>query len=78
LPQVIRGDGRAFFRIEDQFDDQGVVLFLYINFAISGRNVRGYIAMLMDLRSLDALRTLIREFIERVMGSDDLNEISRP
>jgi chemotaxis protein CheC len=45
-----------------------VVLFLYINFAINDRDIRGYIAMLMDLPSLQALKELISDFIERVAG----------
>jgi chemotaxis protein CheC len=45
-----------------------VVLFLYINFAINDRDIRGYIAMLMDLPSLQALKALIAGFIERVVG----------
>ncbi len=48
----------------------GVVLFLYINFAINDRDIRGYIAMLMDLPSLQALRVLIAEFIRRVIGDE--------
>lgn len=74
LPQVVRGDGELFFELAQQGDDQGVVLFLYINFAISGRDIRGYIAMLMDLPSLEALKVLVGEFIARVMNSDDLGE----
>lgn len=70
LPQVIRGDGQTLFEL-DQADGQGgVVLFLYINFALSGRDIRGYIAMLMDLPSLESLQILVREFIARVMGPD--------
>lgn len=76
LPQVIRGDGPIFFELNERATEDGVVLFLYINFAISGRNIRGYIAMLMDLPSLEALQTLIREFILRVMGSDDLGQFT--
>lgn len=75
LPEVLRGDGAAFFELAARADDQGVVLFLYINFDISGRDIRGYIAMLMDLPSLAALKILIGEFIERVMGADDLGKI---
>lgn len=75
LPQVIRGDGDLFFELSERVDDQGVVLFLYINFSISGRDIRGYIAMLMDLPSLEALKVLIGEFIERVMGADDLGQL---
>ncbi|WP_395671788.1 chemotaxis protein CheX [Phenylobacterium sp.] len=72
LPEVLRGEGAHFFELGDG-DGQGpqaVVLFLYINFAISDRDIRGYIAMLMDLPSLDALRRLISEFIERVLEDD--------
>jgi len=76
LPHVIRGDGPIFFELNERVSENGVVLFLYINFAISGRNIRGYIAMLMDLPSLEALKTLIREFINRVMGSDDLGQFT--
>lgn len=71
LPQVIRGDSQSFFET-DGGGEAGVVLFLYINFAISGRDIRGYIAMLMDLPSLEALRALVAEFIVRVMGLEDL------
>jgi len=68
LPEVLRGDGGALFNLSDKHADGGVVLFLYINFAINDRDIRGYIAMLMDLPSLQALRALIQDFIERVAG----------
>jgi len=68
LPQVMRGDGSTLFDLSHQNADGGVVLFLYINFAINDRDIRGYIAMLMDLPSLRALRALISDFIERVAG----------
>ncbi|ASG22757.1 chemotaxis protein CheX [Nitrospirillum viridazoti] len=70
LPQVLRGDGQILFELAEKHDDDGVVLFLYINFAISGRDIRGYIAMLMDLPSLQSLKELIGEFIARVVGTD--------
>lgn len=70
LPEVIRGDSARFFELGADDGETGVVLFLYINFAISDRDIRGYIAMLMDLPSLDALKSLIAEFIQRVMGDD--------
>jgi len=68
LPEVVRGDGSVLFNLAPEAPDGGVVLFLYINFAINDRNIRGYIAMLMDLPSLQALRGLIADFIERVIG----------
>lgn len=68
LPEVIRGDGSMLFDLSADRADGGVVLFLYINFAINDRDIRGYIAMLMDLPSLQALKGLIADFIERVVG----------
>jgi chemotaxis protein CheC len=68
LPEVIRGDGSTLFHLAPGIPDGGVVLFLYINFAINDRDIRGYIAMLMDLPSLQALKGLIADFIERVVG----------
>jgi len=68
LPEVIRGDGSMLFNLSPGASDGGVVLFLYINFAINDRDIRGYIAMLMDLPSLQALKGLIADFIERVVG----------
>lgn len=76
LPQVVRGDGQLFFELSNQDNETGVVLFLYINFTISGRDIRGYIAMLMDLPSLDTLKVLITEFIKRVVGTQDLGRLA--
>jgi chemotaxis protein CheC len=70
LPEVVHAEGRDIFTVASLTSGDGVVLFLYINFAISGRNIRGYIAMLMDLPSVEALKSLIRDFIQRVIGSD--------
>lgn len=72
LPSVVRGDGQLLFELADTEADAdvGVVLFLYINFSVSGRDIRGYIAMLMDLPSIDALKVLIAEFLERIVGED--------
>jgi chemotaxis protein CheC len=72
LPEVLRGDGQVLFDVSGDGSDSGVVLFFYINFTVSGRDIRGYIAMLMDLPSLDALKSLIDEFIERVMSLDGI------
>ncbi len=76
LPEVIRGDGRRLFDLARDSvaphggaeADAGLVLFLYINFAINDRSIRGYIAMVMDLPSIEALKRLIADFIERVVG----------
>jgi chemotaxis protein CheC len=67
LPQVLRGNGPMLFSASED-SPEGVVLFLYINFTIDQRELRGYIAMLMDLPSIAALRLLMTAFIERTLG----------
>jgi chemotaxis protein CheC len=68
IPHVTRGESARVFDTEAVASSDAVVLFLYINFAINDRNIRGYIAMLMDIPSLEALRELIGDFIVRVVG----------
>jgi chemotaxis protein CheC len=34
------------------------------------RDIRGYIAMIMDIPSLEILKELLDEFIARVVGND--------
>jgi len=70
LPEVIRGDGRRLFTYPQERAEEGLVLFLYINFSVRNRDIRGYIAMLMDLPSLGALKELIASFIDRVIGDE--------
>jgi chemotaxis protein CheC len=67
----MRGDGKLLFESPEAGSDTRVVLFLYINFAIKDRDVRGYIAMLMDLPSLGVLKGLVSDFIARVVGPDE-------
>jgi chemotaxis protein CheC len=45
------------------------VLFIYINFAIRKRDIRGYLAMLLDLPSLVTLKELLAEFINAASGA---------
>ena len=45
-----------------------MVMFLYIHFSMQERDIRGYIAMLLDMPSLAALKILLGEFIERTTG----------
>ena len=73
LPEVMRGTGERLFKLNEESTDSGLVLFLYINFSILDLDIRGYIAMLMDLPSLAALKQLLGEFISSVMG-DSVNQ----
>lgn len=75
LPTVLRGTGEELFTVKCPPPDQGLVLFFFINFAVEGRDIRGYIAMLMDVPSLASLKGLIGDFISRVMD-DDLGKTS--
>lgn len=69
LPEVLRGAGKDFFNLEPPPEAGDVVLFLYINFLVRKRDIRGYIAMLMDMPSLSALQVLLQEFIARTAGT---------
>ncbi|MGP3699555.1 chemotaxis protein CheX [Rhodobacter sp. NSM] len=65
LPEVLRADGHALFGAETS--NESVILFLYINFTIRERDIRGYIALLMDMASMAMLRQVIAEFIAEVL-----------
>jgi chemotaxis protein CheC len=67
LPKVMRGTGPKLFGVAESPDGRPV-LFLYINFSILDLDIRGYIAMLMDLPSLANLKVLLDEFITSVMS----------
>jgi chemotaxis protein CheC len=67
LPEIVRGDGAWLFDAAEVTEEADtLVLFLYINFSVRDRNIRGYIAMIMDLPSMATLKILIGDFIARV------------
>ncbi|MET0747309.1 MAG: chemotaxis protein CheX [Rhizobium sp.] len=66
LPDVRRGSSEMLFDVLSAPVEESFVLFLYINFSVRDRDIRGYIAMIMDLPSLDILKQLIAAFIDRV------------
>jgi chemotaxis protein CheC len=66
LPSVVRGDGATLFDIGTSDPDADLVLFLYIDFTIKNRNIRGFIALLMDLPSITALKKIVHDFISRI------------
>ena len=68
IPEVLRGSGATLFEVDDTGDSEGLVLFLYIDFAVRKHDIRGYIAMIMDLPSLALLKGLLEEFIARIVG----------
>lgn len=68
LPEVIRGESTRFFTLPPPPEAGSTVLFVYINFAVRRRNIEGYIAMLMDLPSLSALKKLLDALIRRTAG----------
>ncbi|WP_395336265.1 chemotaxis protein CheX [Novosphingobium sp. BL-8H] len=70
IPEVLRGSGASLFEADGEGAGDGLVLFLYIDFAVRSRDIRGYIAMIMDLPSLATLKELLGEFIVRVVGED--------
>jgi chemotaxis protein CheC len=69
LPEVLRGESSRFFTLEPPPEPGSTVMFMAINFVVRKRNIEGYIAMLMDMPSLSALRGLLQKLIQRVAGS---------
>jgi len=69
LPIVIRGDSKRIF----EASSSDLVLSLHIKFEIHRKKIGGYIALLMDIPSLDELRSLLASFV----GSLTLDESSR-
>ena len=64
LPSIVRGDGAVLFgstASAEQF-----VLFLYIDFNIKKRDVRGFIALLMDLPSIAALKKIVNDYVNNI------------
>ncbi|MGA0605149.1 chemotaxis protein CheX [Phenylobacterium sp. VNQ135] len=60
-PKLVEGPARELFpRVS-----RDAVLFVYINFSLRGRRIRGYIALLMELAALTALKRLVAEFVAR-------------
>lgn len=60
-PKLVEAAARELFpRVS-----RDAVLFVYINFSLRGRRIRGYIALLMELAALTALKRLVTEFVRR-------------
>jgi chemotaxis protein CheC len=76
LPVVVRGDSQKMF--ESLGTEDKLVLFLHINFAISKKAIRGYVALLMDIPSIDSLRALIADFVARLTGTKGPDRSTKP
>jgi chemotaxis protein CheC len=61
VPHLIHGRAHELF----PRSSTGVVLFVYINFLLSGRRIRGYIALVLDVPSMAILTGLVTDFIRR-------------
>ena len=68
LPEILHGESEEFFNLEPPPAPGDIVMFIYINFAVRHRDIQGYIAMLLDMPSIAALKVLLREYIGRVAG----------
>ena len=66
LPSVVRGDSKTLFDVQQATAEVDLVLFLYIDFTIKNRDIRGFIALLMDLPSIIALKKIVADFIEGI------------
>lgn len=75
LPIVIRGDSKRIFEASSSH----LVLFLHIKFEIHRKKISGYIALVMDIPSLDELRSLIAAFVNSISSDESIksNELTR-
>ena len=63
LPTVVRGSHRHMLEIAS--NKPSYVLFLHINFEIRHVQIEGFVALLMDIPTLDEFRALIAQYIAR-------------
>jgi chemotaxis protein CheC len=73
LPCVARGPSAAIFGTAGARDPDAdsPVLFLQVAFTLRSRDIRGYIAVLMNFPSLEALESLVDEFVRRMVGEPE-------
>jgi chemotaxis protein CheC len=69
LPVVVRGDSQHLFTSIEP--NNSLVLFLHIRFEIRKKEIGGYVALLMDIPSIDELRSLIADFVTGATGTKD-------
>jgi chemotaxis protein CheC len=54
------------FEVQGTASGGQFVLFLFIDFNIKKRDIHGFIALLMDLPSIAALKTIVNDFISAI------------
>ena len=64
LPIVIRRDQHQIF--ESAKLGTTVILFLHIKFDIRSKEIGGYVALMMDVPSIDELRSLVNEYVTSI------------
>jgi chemotaxis protein CheC len=64
LPVVMRGPNADIFNITSSADS--LVLFLHIRFEVSNHQINGYVALLMDIPTLDDFRRIVANYIASV------------
>jgi chemotaxis protein CheC len=69
LPVVIRRDQSHIF--ESASRRESLILFLHIKFDISRQQIRGYVALMMDVPSVAELRSLIADYVVSLSGRGD-------
>lgn len=77
LPEIIRGESCELFNLTPQPESGDVVLFVYINFLVHERDIQRYIAFLMDMPAVTALKQLLEEYIQRTAGNATLADNAR-
>jgi chemotaxis protein CheC len=76
LPEILRGSGTDLFRPAAGSDPENIALLIYFNFSFNDHEINGYIAMIMDLPALQALKALLHGLILRVTGAaSSLNHV---
>jgi chemotaxis protein CheC len=75
LPVVVRGDGKDVFAVGESARTS--VLFLRIRFEISHKEIQGYVALLMDIPSIEELRSLVADFVIHVTRTSGGNRDSQ-
>jgi chemotaxis protein CheC len=66
---VIRRDQSHIF--ESASPRESLILFLHIKFDISRQQIRGYVALMMDVPSIEELRSLIAEYVVSLARHSD-------